>query len=354
MLKKIKFVWIICTICLLGIIITTVWLNPISSWANPNDLLPSKLKLAPPDSVIIPPTPAEIKSLCTQVIGVKNPNTKSSSNFILDTQLYQFKVAELQQIKFWRMIMNTSEDSCILNFHHNRKIISLLKNEEWNKLNDSVKKCVRDSIRLANNLDSTKRILITTGKRFFYTFDNTFENFDKGINCFIENNVDPWYAQAILLIESPNKLQKSNAGAYGSFQLMKDVARMFGLKVNRKIDERANFERSAFAASSLLKKVCIPKAHSILDSLGIKQQPENELWFKLLVMHVYHAGAGNVRSALFTFKPTEGNMNLIYNLWMAETRHFKSASQNYSQLVLAAMLEMNERLSRKKMITIKE
>ena len=135
---------------------------------------------------------------------------------------------------------------------------------------------------------------------------------------------------------------------------MKDVARMFGLKVNRKIDERANFERSAFAASSLLKKVCIPKAHSILDSLGIKQQPENELWFRLLVMHIYHAGAGNVRNALFTFQPTEGNMNLIYNLWMAETRHFKSASQNYSQLVLAAMLEMNERLMRKKMITLKE
>ena len=48
--------------------------------------------------------------------------------------------------------------------------------------------------------------------------------------------MDPWYAQAILMIESPNKLQKSNAGAYGSFQLMKDVARLFGLKVNKSIE----------------------------------------------------------------------------------------------------------------------
>jgi hypothetical protein len=36
-------------------------------------------------------------------------------------------------------------------------------------------------------------------------------------------------------------------------------------------------------------------------------------------------------------------MNLIYNIWHAQTNRFKSASQNYSQLVLAAMLEMNER-----------
>ena len=167
MLKKIKFVWIICTISLLGLITAMVWLNPTNSWAHPNDLIPSKLKLSPPDSIIIPPTPGEIKSLCAQVIGVKNPFTKTNSNFILDHQLYQFKVTELPQIKFWRMIMNTSEDSCIVNFHHNRKIISKLKNEEWNNLNDSVKKCVRDSIRLTNNLDSTKRVLVTTGKTFF-------------------------------------------------------------------------------------------------------------------------------------------------------------------------------------------
>jgi hypothetical protein len=36
-------------------------------------------------------------------------------------------------------------------------------------------------------------------------------------------------------------------------------------------------------------------------------------------------------------------MDLIYNLWKAQTNRFKSASQNYSQLILAAMLEMNDR-----------
>ena len=187
--------------------------------------------------------------------------------------------------------------------------------------------------------------MLTNGKSFFYDFDKASANFHKGINDFIDNGVDPWYAQSILLIESPNKLQKSNAGAYGSFQLMKDVARLFGLKVNKAVDERADFDRSAYAASSLIKKICIPKTRQILDSLGIKDYKETDLWFRLLVMHSYHAGAGNVKKALFSFMPTEGNMNLIYTLWRTETKHFRSASQNYSQLVLAAMLEVHERYS---------
>ena len=201
----------------------------------------------------------------------------------------------------------------------------------------------KDSVRLIKKIDTNNRILITSGKKFFYDFEKTSKNFHQGINCFVSNGVNPWYAQAILLIESPNKLQKSSAGAYGSFQLMKGVARKFGLKVNRTIDERADFERSAFAASSLIKIICIPNAIKILDSLQIQNYDQEDLWFKLLVMHVYHAGAYNVEKALFTFNPKQGDMNLIYGLWQAQTNRFKSASQNYSQLILAAMLEMNDR-----------
>jgi hypothetical protein len=36
-------------------------------------------------------------------------------------------------------------------------------------------------------------------------------------------------------------------------------------------------------------------------------------------------------------------MQLIYTLWHTQTKQFKSASQNYSQLVLAALLEVNEK-----------
>ncbi|MGZ3899485.1 MAG: transglycosylase SLT domain-containing protein [Bacteroidia bacterium] len=281
--------------------------------------------------------------LCSNVVGLVNPITNYNENYIFDSSLYRLKVDTLPQIKFWRQIMKLHEDSSLLCYAHNRTVIRRISNKEWNQKSDSLKKYYRDSIRMAARLDSTNRILLTTGKKFFYDFDRTYQNFHNGINCFVENGVDPWYAQAILLIESPNKLQKSNAGAYGPFQLMKDVARLYGLKVNRQVDERANFERSAYAASSLIKTICIPKVRKILDTLGIKEYNESELWFKLLVMHTYHAGSYNVQNALFTFMPTEGNMQLIYNLWHAQTGRFKSASQNYSQLILAAMLEMNER-----------
>jgi hypothetical protein len=281
-------------------------------------------------------------SHCKDVIGVLNPKTRFSENYIFDRSLYFYKTDTLPQVKFWRSIMNLHEDTALVSFHHSRSIVDKVSLRDWNLRSEEAKKAYRDSVKLAWNLDSSSRLLITSGKKFFYDFDKTSQNFQRGINAFIANDVDPWYAQAILLIESPNKLQKSNVGAYGPFQLMKDVARMYGLKVNKHNDERADFERSAYAASSLLKSICIPRAKMMLDSLRIPYSTD-ELWFRLLVMHVYHAGAYNVQKALFACQPCEGGMDLIYTLWQTQTARFKSASQNYSQLVLAAMLEMNER-----------
>lgn len=283
------------------------------------------------------------KQFCKNVVGLINPQNNCNENYIYDRSLYQLGVDTLPQVKFWRSIMNLHQDTAIMNFASNRYVIQKVCIKEWECQADSIKKAYRDSVRLCRNLDSTNRVLFTAGKKFFYDFDKTSQNFHRGINDFIDNGVDPWFAQAILLIESPNKLQKSNVGAYGAFQLMKDVARMYGLKVNKTIDERADFDRSAYAASSLLKKICIPRAHKMLDSLNIRNFSEDELWFKLLVMHIYHAGAYNVQNALFASNPATGNMDLIYNLWKTQTGRFKSASQNYSQLILAAMLEMNDR-----------
>lgn len=281
--------------------------------------------------------------LCENVIGVCKDETKISSNYVFDPQLYHHRCDTLSQVKFWRQIMNLSKDTVLISIGHNRQVIQKTYNKNWYFLESEKKQQYRDSIRCAHGLDSSHKVLVTYGRQFFYDFDKAFEKFDQGINDFVANGVDPWYAQAILLIESPNKLQKSNVGAYGPFQLMKEVARMYGLKVNKHIDERADFDRSAYAASSLIKTICLPYTRQMLDSLHITYN-ESDLWFRLLVMHSYHAGAGNVRKALFSFMPKEGNMSLIYTLWQTETKHFKSASQNYSQLVLAAMLEMNSRI----------
>lgn len=284
------------------------------------------------------------KEYCRNVVGVLNPLTQCNQNYVFDESLYKHKIDTVPQVKFWRNIMNLHQDSALICLAHNRYIVEKVSVKDWNQKSDSAKKYYKDSVRCAMNIDTNCRILLTSGKKFFYDFDKTSLNFEKGIHCFIENGVDPWYAQAILLIESPNKLQKSNVGAYGSFQLMKDVARMYGLKVNKQIDERADFDRSAYAASSLIKTICIPRARIMLDSMKIAHNNEEELWFRLLVMHVYHAGAYNVQKALYSFAPKEGNMDLIFTLWQTQAGKFKSSSQNYSQLVLAAMLEMDERI----------
>jgi len=288
-------------------------------------------------------SPVPVKDRCSDVVGVCKSGDTYCHNYVFDKQLYDFRCDTLPQVKFWRQIMNLHKDSALVNISHNRTVVEKTHHKDWSAKSEENRQYYRDSIRNVHGLDSTHRVLLTDGKQFFYDFDKAFANFDRGINDFVANDVDPWYAQAILLIESPNKLQKSNVGAYGPFQLMKPVARLFGLKVNKQMDERADFDRAAYAASSLIKTICIPNTRQILDSLHITYN-ENELWFKLLVMHCYHAGSGNVRQALYTFMPTKGDMNLIYNLWHAQTRHFRSASQNYSQLVLAAMLEMNSRI----------
>lgn len=304
-----------------------------------------KLFIAPPDSNLLVTVEDHSYGLRDEVIIVPNKITTANSDFIYNAQMYNLGCDTLSNVVFWRNIMRLHKDSALLNLPENRQVLHKVCLKSWDSLNLEQKTAFKDSLKKANCLSDSARILLTNGKSFFYDFDKASANFHKGINDFIDNGVDPWYAQSILLIESPNKLQKSNAGAYGSFQLMKDVARLFGLKVNKTVDERADFDRSAYAASSLIKKICIPKTRQILDSLGIKDYKETDLWFRLLVMHSYHAGAGNVKKALYTFMLTEGNMNLIYTLWKTETKHFRSASQNYSQLVLAAMLEVHERYS---------
>jgi hypothetical protein len=145
---------------------------------------------------------------CKNVVGILNPLTNQSEHYVFDNSLYHLKIDTLPQIRFWREIMNLHQDSAIISFASNRQRIEKVCINEWNCKSELQKKLYRDSVRASRGLDTSSRILFTTGKKFFYDFDKTSRNFHQGINCFIENNVDPWYAQAILLIESPNKLQK--------------------------------------------------------------------------------------------------------------------------------------------------
>lgn len=270
---------------------------------------------------------------------VKNPEMYGvivSTNKIVDDNW-----AELPQTKFWATIMRLAPDSCLVNIASTRTIVERKSLRDWNRMPDEQKNRYRDSIRTAYKMDTTDKIYVTTGKNDFYRFKEVYPSLTKGILAFEENDVDPWYAQAILLIESPAQLKKSVAGAYGAFQLMPAVARMFGLTVNKYTDERADFKRSAYAASSLIKNTCIPSAKKILTDNNYTYN-ETDLWFRLFVLHIYHAGAGNVRAVVEKIGHLDNGNLLIRQMWQTKAASFGNNSQNYSQLALAAQYIIHE------------
>ncbi len=247
----------------------------------------------------------------------------------------------LAQPNFWKQIMRLSPDSCIVNIATNRTIIAKMSNKDWNAQTDAEKDAYRDSFRTAYGLEADDRIFVTTGKNDFYKFDLVYPTIAQGIEAFERNGVDPWYAQAILLIESPGQLKKSRVGAYGPFQLMPRVARAQGLTVSKYKDERADFDRAAYGASRLIKRVCIPEAKRILDKHGLEYN-ENDIWFRLFVLHVYHAGAYNVDAVVAAINPEKGDQELIQKMWVTSAENFGNNSQNYSQLALASQLILHE------------
>ncbi len=273
------------------------------------------------------------------IVGYKDV---TRMKFINDSILYKEGWHTLAQPKFWQQVMVLPPDSAIVNVASNRQVLDRISLKNWNSISESAHNHYKDSIKRYCDIPDTATLLITTGKRDFYEFKKVLPTINRSIDVFKQNNVDPWYAQAILLIESPGKTTtKSCVGANGPFQLMPAVARNQGLIVNKRIDERTNIERSALGASRLLKRICIPYVRAMLDSAHLKYN-ETDLWFRLLVLHTYHAGAGNVAGVIRKINPSVGGIDLIQTIWQTTYKGFKNASQNYSQLALAAFLNFDE------------
>lgn len=281
------------------------------------------------------PNTAEI---ATTIPGLRDTTWRQ---YIQTADIRSMGLDTLSRVNFWRKVMRLSPDSGVLSYAVTRDIYFACPAEYWNKLGDEGQVKFRDSIRQSYNLPDTAQLLFTRGKGDFYDAAGVVPQIDRAIPIFMAQEVDPFYAKAILLIESPGKLQKSNVGAYGAFQLMKGVAIKMGLKVNKYVDERKDFDKSAWAAAKLIRTVCIPYTNAMLEKRGISYCGE-ELWYKLLVLHVYHAGAGNVDKVLTAINPCEGNMELIMTIWKTKAGSFGNASQNYSQLAIAALLELDE------------
>ncbi len=255
--------------------------------------------------------------------------------------LFEDRWDQLPQAQFWKKIMFFAQYSFLVMLAAPLKVLEKMSNRDWNRQTEAQKDSTRQALRIAYGLPSTERIYVTTGKNDFYKFNEVYPSLSKGVSAFERYGVDPWYAQAILLIESPAQMRKSSTGAYGAFQLMPSVARSQGLIVNNETDERKDFERSAYGAAQLIRKICIPEAKKILAAHHITYN-ESDMWFRLFVLHVYHAGAMNVAAVVNKIQPTEGSQELIKAMWQNSAAGFGNNSQNYSQLALAAQLILHD------------
>ncbi len=275
-------------------------------------------------------------------------NDVTRMKFMNDDQLYNEGWQSLPQPQFWQKIMLLSPDSAMISVAGTRQILNKIALCDWNKMTETEHNFYKESLRCANGVCESSDVLVTIGKKDFYDYKKAMPIINRSIDVFKQNGVDPWYAQAILLIESPGKMNtKSGVGANGPFQLMKAVAKKEGLIVNGKIDERTNVEKSAMGAARLLKTICIPYTKMILDSAHLVYN-ETDLWFRLLVLHSYHAGAGNVAGVIKKINPSEGGMALIQQVWQTTWGGFRNASQNYSQLALAAFCNFDELVMQQK------
>jgi membrane-bound lytic murein transglycosylase D len=108
------------------------------------------------------------------------------------------------------------------------------------------------------------------GQPYFNTIDN----------ILVKYNL-PKELKYLAVIESELKSTATSwVGAKGPWQLMPATARLLGLKVNGKVDERTNYPKSTHAAAKHLKDLY------------------TEFGDWLLVIAAYNGGAGNVYSAI--------------------------------------------------------
>lgn len=271
--------------------------------------------------------------------------TKTQGKFINNAAIFKEGWDTLSHVRFWQEIMAMPHDSLLINVAHLRKPLFSLHVSDWSCQTVDEKDEYKRLVCVSNDLSSATSIYATAGKEHFFEFRKVLPMIPTAIEIFEQEGTDPWYAQTILLIESPGKTQgTSYAGARGAFQLMPGVARSQGLVVTNTRDDRTDLRLSAAAAARFIRKVCVAEGRRLLNKYSVPFD-ESDLWFRLFVMHIYHSGAGNLSAALNAMQPTAGGMDFIRKLWRTEAAGFKNESQNYSQVALAAMVNFDRLLN---------
>ncbi len=150
--------------------------------------------------------------------------TKSQSKFINNAAIFKEGWDTLSHVRFWQEIMAMPHDSLLLNVAHLRKPLFSLHVSDWSCQTVDEKDEYKRLVCVSNDLSSATSIYATAGKEHFFEFRKVLPMIPTAIDIFEQEGTDPWYAQTILLIESPGKTQgTSYAGARGAFSAVRDA-----------------------------------------------------------------------------------------------------------------------------------
>lgn len=270
----------------------------------------------------------------------KNIENDSDANELLNSK----------NVQFWLKDIRLSSDSFLIVNNKSREVLAIAPKQVIQKIEAGDNLKVYSGIyKYLTDSDSLGSIKFVRGRYEFFQYNYIGPKIHTAATIFEAYGVNPIIAKLLLIIESPNDSKgKSISGAVGHFQLMPSVAKQYGLKVKNNLDEREDFIKSSVAAAKLVKKYCIPWAKKIALKKGLDTALcENKLWFQLLVLHIYNAGAGTVSRAVDQIESVSSGRDLIQQLWTTQYRAFGNSSQNYSQVCLASYLAYKEFLQMK-------
>lgn len=154
----------------------------------------------------------------------------------------------------------------------------------------------------------------TSGRKLFLNWLMRGEALRQSVQPVLQDHGIPIEFFYLAMIESGfNHGARSTAKAEGTWQFMKGTAKLYGLKINRMIDERRDPIKSTIAAATYLK--------DLYAELGD--------WY--LAMAAYNAGPGRIKGAM--------RRTGLDNYWsLAATPHMPHETKQYVPKLLAALL----------------
>ncbi len=278
---------------------------------------------------------------------------KNDSEYIINTDTFHFLSIETDinavdflsspNVIFWMKDIMLPSDSFLVVNQTTRQVIDVVHKNAIQKI-DRVQnlKSLGTVYAMKHSVPSNHKIKFVRGRKEFFNYSVVGPKLKIANSVFESVGVNPMVSQLLLLIESPNNHKGvSHSGAAGHFQIMPSVARKYGLRIRKGVDDRLIFSKSAYAAARLVKEYCVPQAKIICIKNNIEFNTD-ALWFNLLVLHIYNAGAGNVANAVKHIHDIEDGNELIKRLWHTNIGAFQNSSQNYTQVCLASYLSYKE------------